>query len=282
MHRYYIDMRSSKEIDEIIKLHDDGYSYGYISKKFSINKSTIAYYCNEKRSGNVVERINRKERQNDEYENIVCSIIKDSSNIYQVCRKLHIQPTNNNYDRIKRIIEKYGIDTSHFKTEQYRQKREKLEDSAVFCQREKNYNTNTLKKRLFNGGYKEYKCEICGLEKWMDKDIILQVHHKNGNRTDNRLENLQILCPNCHSQTESFCVGIRKTKGERKHRKKDIDAASEQKKREALISVLRECNGNVLKMGRYLGISDNAVRKRLKKLGLPHKKKEITAFLIEN
>lgn len=65
-------------------------------------------------------------------------------------------------------------------------------------------NTTKLKKRLFNEGVKEYKCEKCGITEWMGEEIVLEIHHINGNHNDNRLENLQILCPNCHSQTPNF------------------------------------------------------------------------------
>lgn len=50
------------------------------------------------------------------------------------------------------------------------------------------------------------KCEECGIEEWNSKPITLQVDHVNGNRRDNRHTNLKILCPNCHSQTETFGV----------------------------------------------------------------------------
>lgn len=49
------------------------------------------------------------------------------------------------------------------------------------------------------------QCEKCGINSWMGNIISLQIHHINGNRYDNRLENLQVLCPNCHSQTDNFC-----------------------------------------------------------------------------
>ncbi len=66
------------------------------------------------------------------------------------------------------------------------------------------YQPNKLKIRLLNEGYKEYKCEYCGLSKWNNLPIPLELHHIDGNRHNNKLENLKILCPNCHSQTETF------------------------------------------------------------------------------
>lgn len=60
-----------------------------------------------------------------------------------------------------------------------------------------------IKGKLIREGLKENKCEICGLiNEWNGKPLVLQLHHINGNHTDNRLENLQILCPNCHSIQE--------------------------------------------------------------------------------
>ena len=66
------------------------------------------------------------------------------------------------------------------------------------------HNATKLKMRLFNEGVKEYKCEKCGISEWNGEHITLEIHHINGNHSDNRLENLQILCPNCHSQTINF------------------------------------------------------------------------------
>ena len=63
---------------------------------------------------------------------------------------------------------------------------------------------NNIKLRLVRAGVKEKRCETCGLDEWMDLPIPLSLHHINGDRQDNRLENLKLLCPNCHSQTDTF------------------------------------------------------------------------------
>lgn len=59
-----------------------------------------------------------------------------------------------------------------------------------------------LKEKLIRDGLKECKCEICGISTWQEVKLPLELHHKNGNHMDNTLENLQILCPNCHSIQE--------------------------------------------------------------------------------
>jgi len=61
-----------------------------------------------------------------------------------------------------------------------------------------------LKRRLINLGLKEDRCELCGISEWLGAPLSLALHHVNGDGKDNRLENLQLLCPNCHSQTDNF------------------------------------------------------------------------------
>jgi DNA-binding CsgD family transcriptional regulator len=63
---------------------------------------------------------------------------------------------------------------------------------------------DNLKRRLLRAGLKENHCEECGLSEWRGRPIVLALHHVNGKRHDNRLENLQLMCPNCHSQTPNF------------------------------------------------------------------------------
>jgi hypothetical protein len=61
-----------------------------------------------------------------------------------------------------------------------------------------------VKRRLIKLGLKEDRCEVCGISGWLGRPLSLALHHVNGDGEDNRLENLQLLCPNCHSQTENF------------------------------------------------------------------------------
>ena len=56
-----------------------------------------------------------------------------------------------------------------------------------------------LKQKLIKDGIKEEKCELCGLSVWLNTRLPLELHHKDGNHYNNNLENLQILCPNCHA-----------------------------------------------------------------------------------
>lgn len=81
-----------------------------------------------------------------------------------------------------------------------------------------NIQTFKLKNWLIKHGIKENKCEICGCSEWNGKPIICQLHHKDGNKHNNALDNLQMLCPNCHSQTETFTA-----KNYRRYKKYNIN-----------------------------------------------------------
>lgn len=78
---------------------------------------------------------------------------------------------------------------------------------------------STLRKKLIVSGLKEERCECCGLSEWMGKKIPLELHHLNGNHYDNRLENLQILCPNCHMIAHNY----NNTKKDKKNNNTTVD-----------------------------------------------------------
>ena len=65
-------------------------------------------------------------------------------------------------------------------------------------------NRTHLKTRLLAEGLKENRCERCGICDWLGSPLAIALHHANGDGLDNRLENLVMLCPNCHSQTDNF------------------------------------------------------------------------------
>jgi len=64
--------------------------------------------------------------------------------------------------------------------------------------------SNKIRLKLLKEGYKEYKCENCGLTEWMGQPIPLELHHKDGNHHNNTINNYSLLCPNCHALTDSY------------------------------------------------------------------------------
>ena len=64
--------------------------------------------------------------------------------------------------------------------------------------------SDKLKVRLLNEGYLEPKCSFCGLTRWLDGEMPLQLDHKDGNKDNNNLRNLRLLCPNCHALTPQY------------------------------------------------------------------------------
>lgn len=187
-------------------------------------------------------------------------------------------------------------------------------------------NAPILRKKLIKCGLKEEKCEMCGMSEWMGYKIPLELHHKNGDHHDNRLENLEVLCSNCHSIKHNysqhkkkckncgkeFATNFNQQKFCSKECKENFKKAKFQKKCEncgkffltnrsnqhycctecgheatKILKVTKEdliesfkIHKTYLGVSKQYGVSDKAVYKWCKKLGLPQTSKDMKMFLL--
>lgn len=112
------------------------------------------------------------------------------------------------YIKVKERVEKEGLNTNHMNRLNNcvnRNAQTKIPIEEILIDNSTYKNKSRLKIRLINEGVLEYKCGECGNKgEWLGKPISLQLDHINGINDDNRKENLRFLCPNCHSQTETY------------------------------------------------------------------------------
>lgn len=136
--------------------------------------------------------------------------VKSSMSIRKTLIKLGLVPSGNSYRVFHKAREKLGVSSAHFlgqgylkgKTHNYLNKRPIQE----YLKKNISCSSHHLRKRLIKEGLKENKCELCGSKPlWNDMKLVMHLDHINGDKTDNRIENLRLLCPNCHSQTSTYC-----------------------------------------------------------------------------
>ena len=149
----------------------------------------------------------RTKRYTDE--NII-EAVRSSFSIAQVLKLLQLSPTGSNYKSMHMHFSRLELDTSHFtgqghlrgKTHSWTPRRpldEILVVNSTYVA------TSHLKARLLREGVLKNRCYACGRDPiWRGKPLVLILDHKNGNRSDNRLGNLRLLCPNCNSQQQTF------------------------------------------------------------------------------
>jgi hypothetical protein len=125
------------------------------------------------------------------------SIIKCKS-FSEVAYNLNLSRSTNSALK-KRAIE-LNLDTSHFRVSGY----EPALLKEILINGTKIPESHKLKLRLISEGYKEHKCEICGITEWNGEPTPIELDHIDGNRYNNTINNLRILCPNCHAQTDTY------------------------------------------------------------------------------
>lgn len=166
----------------VAELLDRGLTQLEIARQLDLAKSTVSYHA--RRLGKEVD-----ERFARRYEWAVVQEFHDQGHGVRECARHFGFSTQTWYGAVSR-----GLITPR---PRYRP------PEGVFAVGT-NINRGDLKRRLILLGLKNNHCERCGISEWLGKPLALALHHVNGERCDNRVENLELLCPNCHSQTDTF------------------------------------------------------------------------------
>lgn len=214
-------------------------------------------------------------------------LLNESNGYSDLLRKIGLCSKGGNPQTLKKIINEWQLDESQLdinRSKLYQRCQEKsiqkqrrsLED--VLCNKVPFEHSAFLLKRLVTEGYKEYRCEECGISEWQNKPISLQLHHKDGNHKNNKLDNLQVLCPNCHTQTDNYGAKVsNETKEKRLEVKRKIKELKKQSyvlkpppiEREELKMKIRKTP--FVQIAKEYGVTDNTIRKWCDKYQLPRK-----------
>lgn len=231
----------------------------------------------------------------------------DTSNSYaDALRKIDLKPSGSNYRTIIKAISEYNLDVTQLDKNRSAlyannvgKSRIKYETSDILEGKHEGYNSYRLLKRLIKEGYKEPKCERCGITDWLGKPIAFELHHNDGNHSNNKLDNLQVLCPNCHSQTDNYRGKKKKkekiSKSKSKPKKMLPKCKVNKRKRKKKEKVKKEKvvfvppisradlkykirHQSFLSIAGEYDVSDNAIRKWCDKYHLPRKKTVIQTY----
>lgn len=125
--------------------------------------------------------------------------VADARSYRDLCIKLGYSPDGGaGCKAVKNMVEELHLDTSHFKGQGWNK------DNFDYNRFRKGHVikiASALPALVYLRGH---KCECCGNEEWNNQPIPLEIHHKDGDHLNNELDNLQLLCPNCHAQTSNF------------------------------------------------------------------------------
>lgn len=137
---------------------------------------------------------------------IVIPLIAESRSIAEVLKKLALSSGAVHYRKINEIIKEYNIDISHMTGKAWNKGQTFIKKDISFWLKENTkIGSSSLKQRLFKANVFIKQCLICKITEWNGKPAPLELDHINGSHSDNRIENLRILCSNCHAQTDNYC-----------------------------------------------------------------------------
>lgn len=191
--------------NKVLELRSQGFSYTQIQEVTGTHRRTICDWVTGKSDPSRLKGLNNCKVSDD----VFVEIVKENCSVSSCLKAQNLKPLGANYKGFYKRIERLGLDTSHFTGQGYlKDKQNKyvpefsIEEAFVVGGSLSSFNLN---KKIQKYNLKPYFCEECGLDKWRDKSISLHLDHINGINNDNRLENLRFLCPNCHSQTDTYC-----------------------------------------------------------------------------
>ena len=161
-------------------------------------------------------------RQSKYTREVMEPVVQGSRSLAEVLRSLGVRPTGGNYRYFAARIRVLGLSTEHFLGQGWSKGRNqdsdagvglstrhrKRTDAEVFVENSPETCGARLVRRLVRLG-RPYACAGCGIAEWCGKPLALHLDHVNGVHNDNRHENLRFLCPNCHSQTDTYCNRVR-------------------------------------------------------------------------
>lgn len=125
--------------------------------------------------------------------------IESNDSMAFMCRELKCKP-----DTLKRYFKLLDIEyagNQGAKGKKTDKKKKTLIEYLETCGVPQNWK---IKRKMFDEGFKERKCESCKHDTWLGLPISIEVHHIDGDHKNNKIENLQLLCPNCHAQTDNY------------------------------------------------------------------------------
>ena len=207
-----VNILKNTPIDILIETIKNSRSKSSVLKKLGSNRrnSTALIYLNDFIKSNEIDishfssGVPLSEKYNKDY---IQEIVNKSLCWSDVLRHLDIDIKGNNHNTVKNLVKYLNIDVSHFdhrKASRVNKSKNVLSVEDVLVENSK-HSRQSLKRLIVENKLLEYKCAECGLsDSWNSKYLVLQIEHKNGKFNDNRLENLCYLCPNCHSQTQTF------------------------------------------------------------------------------